>query len=99
MANQFSSLTPNILQNSKIREPQVESYKNILSHFSKPSFEREVGIVLPVGCGKSGAIGLTPFALKAKRALVIAPNLAIAEQLYKILRILDQIHFIKNVKY
>lgn len=83
MANQFSLLTPNILQNSKIREPQKESYKNILSHFSKPSFEREVGIVLPVGCGKSGAIGLTPFALKAKRALVIAPNLAIAEQLYK----------------
>ncbi len=83
MANQFSSLTPNILQNSKIREPQIESYKNILSHFSKPTFEREVGIVLPVGCGKSGAIGLTPFALKAKRALVIAPNLAIAEQLYK----------------
>ncbi|WP_298146913.1 DEAD/DEAH box helicase family protein [uncultured Acinetobacter sp.] len=83
MANQFSLLTPNILQNSKIREPQIESYKNILSHFSKPSFEREVGIVLPVGCGKSGAIGLTPFALKAKRALVIAPNLAIAEQLYK----------------
>ena len=68
MANQFSLLTPNILQNSKIREPQIESYKNILSHFSKPSFEREVGIVLPVGCGKSGAIGLTPFALKAKRA-------------------------------
>ena len=82
MANQFSSLTPNILQNSKIREPQIESYKHILSHFSKPTFEREVGIVLPVGCGKSGAIGLTPFALKAKRALVIAPNLAIAEQLY-----------------
>lgn len=83
MANQFSSLTPNILQNSKIREPQIESYKNILSHFSNPTSEREVGIVLPVGCGKSGAIGLTPFALKAKRALVIAPNLAIAEQLYK----------------
>lgn len=82
MANQFSSLIPNILQNSKIREPQIESYKHILSHFSKPTFEREVGIVLPVGCGKSGAIGLTPFALKAKRALVIAPNLAIAEQLY-----------------
>ena len=82
MANQFSLLTPNILQNSKIREPQIESYKHILSHFSKPTFEREVGIVLPVGCGKSGAIGLTPFALKAKRALVIAPNLAIAEQLY-----------------
>ena len=47
MANQFSLLTPNILQNSKIREPQIESYKNILSHFSKPSFEREVGVMHP----------------------------------------------------
>lgn len=82
MANQFSLLIPNILQNSKIREPQIESYKKIQEHFNKPTFEREVGIVLPVGCGKSGAIGLTPFALKANRALVIAPNLAIAEQLY-----------------
>lgn len=82
MANQFSLLSPNILQNSKIRTPQIESYKCILSHFSTSPCEREVGIVLPVGCGKSGAIGLTPFALKAKRALIIAPNLAIAEQLY-----------------
>lgn len=73
MANQFSLLTPNILSNSKIRAPQIESYKSVVSHFNTSPSEREVGIVLPVGCGKSGAIGLTPFALKAKRALIIAP--------------------------
>jgi hypothetical protein len=36
---------------------------------------------LPVGCGKSGCITLTPFAFKAKRALIVAPGLAIARQL------------------
>ena len=39
--------------------------------------EREVGLVLPVGCGKSGLITLTPFAFKARRALVVAPGVKI----------------------
>ena len=30
---------------------------------------REVGIVLPVGCGKSGLIAVTPYAVGARRAL------------------------------
>src|SRR5205814_1390193 len=36
----------------------------------------------PVGCGKSGSIALAPFAFRAKRALVIAPGVKIAEQLF-----------------
>src|SRR3546814_10925417 len=43
--------------------------------------EREAGIVLPVGCGKSGCIALAPFAFRATRTLVVAPGLKIAEQL------------------
>lgn len=43
--------------------------------------EREVGVVLPVGCGKSGCITLAPFAFKSRRSLVVAPNVAIARQL------------------
>jgi superfamily II DNA or RNA helicase len=43
--------------------------------------EREVGIVLPVGCGKSGAITLAPFAFRSNRTLVVAPGLNIAGQL------------------
>lgn len=34
-----------------------------------------------MGCGKSGTITLTPFALKAQRALVVAPGVPIATQL------------------
>lgn len=44
--------------------------------------EREVGLVLPVGCGKSGCITLAPFAFKSRRSLVVAPNVAIAKQLF-----------------
>nr|WP_253947880.1 DEAD/DEAH box helicase family protein [Paenibacillus ehimensis] len=40
-------------------------------------------MILPVGCGKSGLITLTPFAVKSKKTLVIAPGLHIASQLYK----------------
>jgi len=38
-------------------------------------------MVLPVGCGKSGCITLTPFAFKASHTLVVAPGLHIAKQL------------------
>ncbi|MDW3181465.1 DEAD/DEAH box helicase family protein [Roseobacter sp.] len=42
---------------------------------------REVGTILPVGCGKSGCITLTPFAFRSSRALVVAPGLNIVSQL------------------
>jgi len=84
MPYQFIELQPNILNNPKIREPQIESYKSVINYFNtEPVQEREVGIVLPVGCGKSGVISLIPFALKSKKTLVIAPNLNIANQLYQ----------------
>jgi superfamily II DNA or RNA helicase len=37
--------------------------------------------VLPVGCGKSGLIAITPFAVRARRVLVVAPGLRIRRQL------------------
>ena len=68
MPYQFIELNPNILNNPKIREPQIESYQSIINYFNKqPVQEREVGIILPVGCGKSGVISLIPFALKSKK--------------------------------
>jgi superfamily II DNA or RNA helicase len=78
----FSQLTPNIYGNDRLRVPQREGYKNIAEHYARPDAEREVGIVLPVGCGKSGLIAIAPFAVGARRVLVIAPNLKIAAQLY-----------------
>lgn len=44
--------------------------------------EREIGIVLPVGCGKSGCITLAPFAFNSSRTLVVAPGVRIAQQLH-----------------
>ncbi|PTO90158.1 DEAD/DEAH box helicase [Vibrio splendidus] len=86
MSSAFQSLTPNIIGNSSLREPQICSYE-ALQKFHNEQFDpdtfKEAGIVLPVGCGKSGCITLTPFAFKSKRALVIAPGVAIAQQLQK----------------
>jgi superfamily II DNA or RNA helicase len=76
-------MTPNIAGNSKLRIPQKEGYLKIVEHYTKTNHFREVGIVLPVGCGKSGLITLTPFALGANRALIIAPGLRIKGQLAK----------------
>ncbi|NOH85151.1 DEAD/DEAH box helicase [Vibrio sp. 03-59-1] len=86
MSSAFQSLTPSISGNSSLREPQICSYE-ALQEFHNEQFDpdtcKEAGIVLPVGCGKSGCITLTPFAFKSKRALVIAPGVAIAQQLQK----------------
>src|SRR6185503_3843746 len=50
-------------------------------HFAEPDAQREVGIVLPVGCGKSGLMTIAPFATSSVRVLVIAPSVRIAKQL------------------
>ena len=80
--NPFQSRIPDIIDNKLIRQPQREAYEKLAEFAADPDAgEREVGIVLPVGCGKSGCITLTPFAFKATRTLVVAPSIPIAEQL------------------
>jgi len=76
----FSANIPNI-PNDKLRIPQSKGFEKIQKHYSNPKSEKEVGIILPVGCGKTGLITLAPFAVRAKRALVVAPGLTIARQL------------------
>src|SRR5690606_31127879 len=58
-------------------------YKKIQEEYEHNQDEREKGVILPVGCGKSGLITLVPFALKSRRTLVVAPNVKIANQLHK----------------
>jgi superfamily II DNA or RNA helicase len=79
--NLFKTLVPNILENENLRIPQKESYEALIKFISENNSEREIGIVLPVGCGKSGCITISPFAFKSKRTLIVAPNLNIAKQL------------------
>jgi superfamily II DNA or RNA helicase len=83
MPSPFQTRTPNIDGNQRLREPQRESYRHLASFAQEITNEREVGIVLPVGCGKSGTIAITPFAFRSARTLVVAPNLAIASQLLR----------------
>ncbi len=80
--NPFQNRAPNITENDRIRTPEREAYAE-MAQFAADSGEqeREIGIVLPVGCGKSGCITLTPFAFRASRTLVIAPSVHIVQQL------------------
>jgi superfamily II DNA or RNA helicase/predicted Fe-Mo cluster-binding NifX family protein len=63
-----------ITENQRLRIPQRDGWIHIRNHFQRRGARREVGIVLPVGCGKSGLIAIAPFAVRAQRALVIAPG-------------------------
>lgn len=77
----FKTLQPRIHDNAALREPQLKAYETIERNIHDGGDHREIGIVLPVGCGKSGLITLAPFAVGASRVLVIAPGLRIAGQL------------------
>ncbi|GBK66234.1 DEAD/DEAH box helicase family protein [Paenibacillus macerans] len=83
MPSIFETREPNISSNNCLRIPQREAFESIEEYYSQDGYDRESAIILPVGCGKSGLITLTPFAVKSKKTLVIAPGLNIASQLYK----------------
>lgn len=77
----FESRQPSIDGNQRIRTPQLEAFQALEAHHRSGSGDREVGIILPVGCGKSGTIAIAPFAYQSQRTLVVAPGIAIAQQL------------------
>ena len=81
--NPFQTREPSVSGNPRLRTPQREAYAE-LERFARDPDEqaREVGIVLPVGCGKSGCITIAPFAFRATRTLVVAPGVNIAQQLH-----------------
>lgn len=81
--NPFQTREPSVDGNPRLRTPQREAYAALAAFAGEENGEeREVGIVLPVGCGKSGCITLAPFAFRATRTLVVAPGVKIAQQLY-----------------
>jgi superfamily II DNA or RNA helicase len=79
--DQYVTTTPFVADNPDLREPQIAAFESISKHDFKATDGREVSVVLPVGCGKSGLLALAPFAVKSKRTLLVAPNLKIANQL------------------
>lgn len=81
-SNVYQHREPHVTGNTRLRTPQRETFSALEVFASGPPQEREAGVVLPVGCGKSGCIALAPFAFRAARTLVVAPGLRIADQLY-----------------
>ena len=71
----------NIETNLDLRIPQREGWTVIRDYYSQSDAERFVGVVLPVGCGKSTLIAITPFAISAQRVLIVAPGTRIRDQL------------------
>ena len=82
-----------IENNPSLRLPQREGWIRIRNHFAQPDLSREIGVVLPVGCGKSGLIAIAPFAVQANRVLVIAPGTRIRGQLGNDLRANSSVNF------
>jgi len=82
MTDLFQTRVPSIEDNQLLRIPQRRAFARLQEFANSGEEEREIGIVLPVGCGKSGCIALAPFAFQSFRTLVIAPGVRISNQLY-----------------
>ncbi|MCC9186972.1 DEAD/DEAH box helicase family protein, partial [Mycolicibacterium mageritense] len=87
----FITGEPHVADNDRLRDPQIEAYAVLAEHDFDD--DREVSVVLPVGCGKSGLLALAPYAVRSRRALLVAPNLKIADQLLRDLTPSDPKHF------
>ena len=79
IARFFSETRVTIWQNASLREPQIEGCFAIRAHVQTSSAPAYVQ--LPVGCGKTGLMGMAPFGIARGRVLIIAPNLTIRENI------------------
>jgi len=79
----FLSAQPNIVANSKLREPQREAWTAVHQHF-RDSTEHAI-LQIPVGCGKTGVIATLPFGIIDGKVLVVAPNVTIRDGVTKAL--------------
>jgi superfamily II DNA or RNA helicase len=75
IARFFNTTQVNIVSNPNLREPQRDAYVEISKHFEHS--KEPCYIQLPVGCGKTGLMGITPFGNSEGRVLIITPNLTI----------------------
>jgi DNA repair protein RadD len=83
----FATQEVNIFNNSALREPQRDGYFAIKQHFDESA--ESCYVQLPVGCGKTGLMGLAPFQNAAGRVLIVAPNLIIRANILRELNVSD----------
>lgn len=83
----FKTTGVKVWNNPSLREPQIDGYFAIRDHFHQS--KEPCYVQLPVGCGKTGLIGLTPFGISTGRVLIIAPNLTIRDVIRRELNVTD----------
>lgn len=91
IADFFMNTRVNVFNNSALRYPQQEGYTAIVQHFEEKA--TPCYVQLPVGCGKTGLMGLTPFGVSDGRVLIVAPNLTIRDNIVRELNISDTNNF------
>lgn len=91
IAEFFANTNINVFNNTALRHPQQEGYTAIVQHFEEKA--TPCYVQLPVGCGKTGLMGLTPFSLSEGRVLIVAPNLTIRDNIVRELNISDTNNF------
>ena len=84
----FMDTAANILDNSKLRKPQIEAYIKIQEYF-KEQPNGEALVVLPTGTGKSGLISIAPFGVCNGRGLIITPGLVTKQSIQKTQELLE----------
>ena len=87
IATLFADTDVSIYGNSLLRLPQIEGYAAIKEHFE--SSDGAGYVQLPVGCGKTGLMGLTPFGIARGRVLIITPNVTIRANVIRELNVSD----------
>ncbi len=77
----FRDTQVNIEGNRALREPQRDAYRKTREHFAESTTAGYVQ--LPVGCGKTGLMGVTPFGISRGRVLIVVPNLTIRDNVMR----------------
>ncbi|MEK5134871.1 DEAD/DEAH box helicase family protein [Bacillus sp. FSL W8-0645] len=75
----FQTSSPNILENSFLRDPQIQAYKKLQEHFNSEDKNEHAIVVLPTGTGKTGLMGIAPYNISNGKVLIITPQTVIRD--------------------
>jgi superfamily II DNA or RNA helicase len=94
----FATAPARVLDNTRLREPQIESYRAVAEYFKGNRHLQRATmrvslpaiVEIPTGCGKTGIICAAPYGVATGRVLIVTPNLTIKRNLVNSLAPLDE---------
>lgn len=92
----FAQASANIIENERLRKPQIEAYQALRDHFQNQNSHAILQI--PVGCGKTGIMAIAPFGISQGRVLIVAPNKTIRTGIAEALEIGSAKFFLGKTK-